>query len=67
MRIKYDPDVAARHPDRLEQVANLARALHLALAEVPIGGRLVVAATYTAMMGLRAIAERRGDASPVPR
>jgi len=67
LRLKYDRDLATSPPRSIEQAETLVTALDLALALTPPGGTMVVAATYTAMMGLRAIVERRGDASPVPR
>jgi hypothetical protein len=47
--------------------STLGEGLTAALARTPPEGTVVAAATYTAMMGLRAIAERRGDAPPAPR
>ena len=67
LRLKYDADVAAAPPLSIEQSDTLAEALDLALARAPHGGTIVAAATYTAMMGLRSIVERRGDAPPAPR
>jgi hypothetical protein len=51
----------------IEAANSLAAGLDAALAKAPRGGTVVAAATYTAMMGLRAIAERRGDAPAAPR
>jgi UDP-N-acetylmuramyl tripeptide synthase len=66
LRLKYDADVARSPARSIREAATLGDALDLALAQTSRGSAVVVAATYTAMMGLRTIAERRGDASPVP-
>jgi UDP-N-acetylmuramyl tripeptide synthase len=67
LRLRYDPDVSATPPRSIEMSSTLAEGLTAALARTPRDGTLVAAATYTAMMGLRTIAERRGDAPPAPR
>jgi len=50
--------------ERLEVVPQLDTALDRGLALVPPGGELVVLPTYTAMLGLRAIAAGRGLVQP---
>ena len=67
LRLRYDPDVAASPPRSIAMSGSLADGLSAALARTPRGRTVVAAATYTAMMGLRTIAERRGDAPPAPR
>jgi UDP-N-acetylmuramyl tripeptide synthase len=67
LRLKYDQDGSVRPPSSIEVSDSLAAGLDAALARAPRGGTVVAAATYTAMMGLRAIAERRGDAPAPPR
>jgi hypothetical protein len=67
LRLRYDPDISATPPRSIEMSTTLAEGLMAALARTPPGGTVVAAATYTAMMGLRTIAERRGDAPPAPR
>jgi Domain of unknown function (DUF1727). len=67
LRLKYDSDVSAVPPRSIEEVSSLAAGLDAAVARAPSGGTVVAAATYTAMMGLRTIAERRGHAPRAPR
>jgi UDP-N-acetylmuramyl tripeptide synthase len=67
LRLKSDPDVISTPPTSIQQTSSLTAALDVAVARTPPDGLMVVAATYTAMMGLRAIAERRGDAPAAPR
>ena len=67
LRLTCDPDVAATPPRSIDTRPSLEAALETALGHAPLGGTVVVAATYTAMMGLRGIAERWGDAPPAPR
>ncbi|MEA2653480.1 MAG: hypothetical protein QOI37_707 [Chloroflexota bacterium] len=67
LRLRYDQDASARPPRSIVDVGSLAAGLDAAVALAPIGGTVVAAGTYTAMMGLRAIAQRRGDAPPAPR
>jgi UDP-N-acetylmuramyl tripeptide synthase len=67
LRLRYDADVSAAPPRSIEAVGALAAGLDAAVARAPIGGTVVAAATYTAMMGLRTIAERRGHAPRAPR
>ena len=57
---------AAHHP-RSRDRARSRPAWRQALARTPRGGTLLAAATYTAMMGLRVLAQRQGDAQPAPR
>jgi lipid II isoglutaminyl synthase (glutamine-hydrolysing) len=66
LRIKYDHEDSMAAPRSIQEAGSLAAALDLAVAEAPRGGVVVAAATYSAMMGLRRIAQRRGDASPAP-
>lgn len=67
LRLTCDPDVAADPPRSIVRSSSLEDALEIAVARAPLGGTVVAGATYTAMMGLRAIAERWGDAPPAPR
>jgi UDP-N-acetylmuramyl tripeptide synthase len=67
LRLKYDSDNASRPPRSIEQASSPARALELALSRAPLGGIVLAAATYTAMLSLRAIDEQRGDAPAIPR
>lgn len=67
LRLKYDPDVSAMPPRSVEESNSLEAGLDAAIARTPRGGTVVAAATYTAMMSLRTIAQRRGDAPPPPR
>ena len=67
LRLRYDQDTSARPPRSIEEAGSLAAGLDAAVARAPLGGTVVAAGTYTAMMGLRAIAQRRGDAPPAPR
>jgi lipid II isoglutaminyl synthase (glutamine-hydrolysing) len=67
LRLKYDADVTAAPPRSIEELSSLAAGLAAAVARTPPRGTVVAAATYTAMMGLRTIAQRRGDARPAPR
>jgi lipid II isoglutaminyl synthase (glutamine-hydrolysing) len=66
LRLKYDPEVSVTAPRSVEEASSLGAALDLAVAKAPRSGIVVAAATYSAMMGLRAIAERRGDAPAPP-
>jgi UDP-N-acetylmuramyl tripeptide synthase len=67
LRLKYDVDTSATPPSSIEERNSLAAALDFAVARAPLDGVVVVAATYTAMMDLRAIAQRRGYAPAAPR
>jgi UDP-N-acetylmuramyl tripeptide synthase len=67
LRLKYDPESSLTPPASLEARESLADALVLGVSRAPRDGVVVVAATYTALMGLRAIAHRRGYASASPR
>ena len=66
LRIKYDQETASTPPRSIEQRPELAEALDLAVASAPRGGVVAAAATYTAMLGLRAIIERRGAVAAAP-
>lgn len=67
LRLKYDPAVTRSPPRSVRTEGNVEAALDDALAQAPPGGTIVAVATYTAMMGLRAIAETRGGVAPIPR
>ena len=67
LRVRYDRDIALAPPRSIEAIGPLTDAFDVAVARAPDGGVVLVAATYTAMMGLRAIAQRRGDAPAAPR
>ena len=67
LRLKYDRDRSALAPSSITASPSLEAALEAALARTPRGGTLLAAATYTAMMGLRVLAQRQGDAQPAPR
>jgi UDP-N-acetylmuramyl tripeptide synthase len=66
LRLKYDSETRTAAPSSITEAGSLAMALDLAVAKAPPGGVVIVAATYSAMMGLRLIAERRGDAPAAP-
>jgi hypothetical protein len=67
LRLKYDRDRTAAAPSSITVSGPLPAALEAALERTPRGGTLLAAATYTAMMGLRVLAQRQGDAQPAPR
>ncbi len=67
LRLKYDPETTMTPPASLEERDSLADALDLGISRAPRDGVVVVGATYTALMGLRAITHRRGYASDSPR
>ena len=67
LRLKYDRDRTAVAPSSITGSDSLPAALKAALKRTPRGGTLLAAATYTAMMGLRVLAQRQGDAQPAPR
>jgi UDP-N-acetylmuramyl tripeptide synthase len=67
LRLKYDPEITITPPASLEERDSLADALDLGVSRAPRDGVVVVGATYTALMGLRAITHRRGYASASPR
>jgi UDP-N-acetylmuramyl tripeptide synthase len=67
LRLKYDPETTISPPSSLEERDSLADALDLGVSRAPRDGVVVVGATYTALMGLRAITHRRGYASASPR
>ena len=66
LRLKYRGQ--AGHPAAASVATDgaLEGGLAAAVARTPSNGTLLIAATYTAMMGLRALAERDGDARPAP-
>ena len=66
LRLRYDTERVLPGPSSVTATTSLAAGLDAALARTPPGGTLLAGATYTAMMGLRAHAERRGDARPAP-
>ena len=67
LRLLYDQDLVAAPPRSIVATDSLAAGLDAAVARTPVGGTVIAAGTYTAMMGLRSIAQRRGDAPPPPR
>jgi lipid II isoglutaminyl synthase (glutamine-hydrolysing) len=67
LRIRYDRNSSTPPPKLTAAIGSLRVALETAAAWAPHGGTVLIAATYTAMMGLRAVARRRGDAPAVPR
>ena len=67
LRLEYDGQGRSKPPRSIEEVAPLASALELAVSRTPVGGTVLAAATYTAMLSLRAIAEQRGYAPAIPR
>ena len=67
LRLKYDQETSAAPPVSLEERDSLADALDVAVSHAPRDGVVVVAATYTALMGLRSVVQRRGSASAAPR
>ena len=67
LRLRYDPAVALDPPRSVRTERDLEAGLDIALSQTPPGGTVVAVATYTAMMGLRAITERRGRVAPIPR
>ena len=67
LRLRYDPEVALDPPLSVRTERQLEGGLDFALSQTPPGGTVVAVATYTAMMGLRAIAQRRGRVAPIPR
>ncbi len=66
LRLKYDAAVVARPPRSVEAAGSLAAGLDRAVAGTRPGQTILAGATYTAMMGLRTIAQRRGVAPPPP-
>ena len=67
LRLKYDADVTTAPPRSIDERMVLADGLDTAIARTSSGGTILAAGTYTAMMGLRSIAERRGHAPRAPR
>jgi hypothetical protein len=67
LRLKYDWGTSAMPPASLVERESLADALDLAISCAPRDGVVVIAATYTALMGLRSIAHQQGHASAAPR
>jgi UDP-N-acetylmuramyl tripeptide synthase len=66
LRVKYDRDRSSLPPGSVRSISSLPAALDAAVARAPHGGIVLIAATYTAMMGLRAVARRRGDVPATP-
>jgi UDP-N-acetylmuramyl tripeptide synthase len=60
LRFKY----GGLDPSRIEAIPDLEAALDRGLELTPAGGELIVLPTYTAMLGLRGIAGRRGLVRP---
>jgi UDP-N-acetylmuramyl tripeptide synthase len=67
LRAKYGASDAGAVTDALVVERVLERALDLALARIAPGGTLMVLATYTPLLGIRGVLERRGVASAMPR
>jgi lipid II isoglutaminyl synthase (glutamine-hydrolysing) len=67
LRLKYIAGDSVPAPISIDERGSIADAFDLALARAPRDGVVVVAATYTALMGMRAIAHRRGYAPAAPR
>jgi len=66
LRVRYDRDRSSAPPCSVEAIGALPDAFDRAVARAPHGGTVLIAATYSAMMGLRSVARRRGDAPAVP-
>jgi UDP-N-acetylmuramyl tripeptide synthase len=67
LRLMYDREILVSPPASLVERESLADALDLGISRAPRDGVVVIAATYTALMGLRSIAHRQGHASAAPR
>jgi UDP-N-acetylmuramyl tripeptide synthase len=67
LRLKYEGQNASGPPRSVEELRVPASALDLAVSRAPVGGNVLAAATYTAMLSLRARAEQSGDASAMAR
>jgi UDP-N-acetylmuramyl tripeptide synthase len=69
LRFKYDTDdaVPAIVGRRVEIDRSVDRAFDASLGRVRPGGTLMVLATYTALLGIRGLLERRGAAPVLPR
>jgi lipid II isoglutaminyl synthase (glutamine-hydrolysing) len=67
LRLRYVRGDCVSSPTSIDERASMSDALDLAISLAPRGGVVVVAATYTALMGMRAIAHRRGYAPAPPR
>jgi lipid II isoglutaminyl synthase (glutamine-hydrolysing) len=66
LRLKYGSR-GERRARVVSSDAALGSSLDRAIALVPPGGLVLVAATYTAILGLREILQRRGLVAPIPR
>jgi hypothetical protein len=65
--LKYDLHPAHPAPTSVATESALEAGLDAAIARTPPNGTLLITATYTAMMGLRTLAQRRGGVRPAPR
>jgi lipid II isoglutaminyl synthase (glutamine-hydrolysing) len=69
VRLKYAvcDDPAVDPPGYLGLVDDPTEAVDRTIAEAPVGGTVLVVATYTALLGIRAAFARRGAIPPMPR
>ena len=69
VRLKYAvcDDPAVEPPDYLGLVADPTEDVARSIAEAPPGGTVFVVATYTALLGIRAVFAGRGAVPPMPR
>ena len=69
LRFKYASNTVAEAADRrrIEVEAAVDRAFDTSLARVRPGGTLMVLASYTTLLAIRGLLERRGAASVLPR
>jgi UDP-N-acetylmuramyl tripeptide synthase len=69
VRLKYAvcDDPAADPPNYLGLVDDPTEAVDRTIAEAPVGGTVLVVATYTALLGIRAAFAGRGVIPPMPR
>jgi hypothetical protein len=66
LRLKYD--ALSETPGQTVDVdPNVDASLARTIARIPVGGTLVVLATYTAMLAIRSRLERLGVVAPIPR
>ena len=67
LRFKYGVAAATQAADTCDVEPELERALRDAIARVRPGGTLMVLGTYTTLLGMRHLLERRGQATAMPR
>lgn len=69
VRLKYAAcdDPAQRPPGYLGLIDDPTQAVDRTIAEAPAGGTVLVVATYTALLGIRAAFAGRGVVAPMPR